>query len=855
MIFLENVTRTSIKDAGQSASRLSVLFDKYLAREKIMKGLLIHSISGRMVFMKRLMFCSPVLLLLLFFGIQADVPRGYVTNPGIVVNASNTPVKNAYISYMSLDKRYTWSYSLADGNFGGTVGIRNITPASMPASELRVSVQGNSLSFYVTQGARATVQLLDIQGRSFGTVLNRIMDQRGYFSFSPFADSKKHFANTVYIAKVSVNGKSECIKMMNQYRVKAGQSVSQSNPGETKSLGKIAVAIDTLRVGKTEYYSTKVPISSYTESVGTVKIVKMDVTAKVDSIYALMSASDKGYCVTLGHFNMGANAGNCGLLYAGGCDGPGGSHAISTWAAWSKNQVNLARNAPQHMPTITGVDNVHGGSCIETAVILPHNCSMGNTWDPQFVEKAYRMVGCELRGAGNDWMLAPCVSVNRHDHYGRLYEGYSENPDHVAAIAKSAVLGLQTGDLGNPNAVGVCLKHFCGDGGSCDGTMAGPCNTTCPEAVTYEQLKYIHLLPYQECFKVFAISVMDQFGSWMGKTMAENTAMNVDWLRGEQHFKGFVCGDWGTSWDKFQYGLDCGMNVSDGQSSRGSATTWFTANPTAARGIQGVKGVLTTKMWMFGDWGFYNKPVDDRMSALIGCADDRAIGREAVRKCCVLVKNSNGALPLTAASKVALVGDYMNSVGLQCGGWTLSWQSLVSVPGGTSFYQGMQQVAPGAPVTLGNTAAADIVIVGIGEGPYAETAFPNIDVAGEEQCATYKGQGKKVVLVVVSGRPVDISSAVSSADAIIIAMWPGSEGEGLADLLYNKVDFTGKLAWTWPVNDAQEPINWGYPANGKAGYGTKVPQWPYGFGLNYKGDTLKAEDGMYSQVSVDSLRE
>jgi beta-glucosidase len=168
----------------------------------------------------------------------------------------------------------------------------------------------------------------------------------------------------------------------------------------------------------------------------------------------------------------------------------------------------------------------------------------------------------------------------------------------------------------------------------------------------------------------------------------------------------------------------------------------------------------------------------------------------------------------------------------------------------------MQQVAgAGAPVTLNNAGAADIVIVGIGEDPYAETAFPDINIAGTAQCATYKGQGKKVVLVVVSGRPVDISGAVSSADAIIIAMWPGSEGEGLADLLYNKVDFTGKLAWTWPVNDAQEPINWGYPANGKAAYGAKVPQWPYGFGLNYKGDTLTAEQGLYTQVSVDSLRE
>jgi beta-glucosidase-like glycosyl hydrolase len=804
--------------------------------------------------MKYLMLSLSMLVLLFISAQAADVPRGYVTNTGKVIGSGGQPVRNAYISYMSLDKRFTWSYSLNDGSFPGTVGVKNPALSLSAAGALGLMVWGNELMFQVSKGDGATVELFDMKGRSLGVVINKIMEKTGYFSFAPFAGTKR--ANAMYLAKVTVNGRSECLKIMNQFRSGSGRSGSFSEPAGTNRLGKILAAIDTLRVGKTGYFSTKVPVTTYTEAVGNVTIVKMDVTAKVDSVYALMTPAEKGMCVTLGNFNMGANGGNCGLLYAGGCDGPnGGNHTVSNWAGWSKNQITLAKATPLHIPQITGTDNVHGGSCIETAVILPHNCAMGCTWDPQFCEKAYRMVGCEIRGAGCDWMLAPCVAVCRHDHYGRLYEGYSENPDLVAAIAKSAVLGLSTGDLGHPNAVGVCLKHFCGDGGSCNGTMAGPCNTTCPEAVTYEQLKYIHLLPYQECFKVFAISVMDQFGSWMGTTMSENTAMNVDWLRGEQHFKGFVCGDWGTSWGNFQYGLDCGMNVSDGQSSRGSATTWFTANPTAARGIEGVKGVLTTKMWMFGDWGFYNKPVDDRMSALIGCADDRAIGREAVQKSCVLVKNSNGALPLTATSKVALVGDYMNSVGLQCGGWTLSWQSLVNVPGGTSFYQGMQQVAPGAPVTLGNTAAADIVIVGIGEGPYAETAFPNIDVAGEEQCATYKGQGKKVVLVVVSGRPVDISGAVSSADAIIIAMWPGSEGEGLADLLYNKVDFTGKLAWTWPVNDAQEPINWGYPGNGKAYYGTKVPQWPYGFGLNYKGDTLTAEQGLYSQVSVDSLRE
>ena len=822
-----------------------------------MKGCYISPYSKRGDSMKLLTFCSSVLLLFgFFFSVLAVVPRGYVTNPGTVVDASGKPVKNAYISYLSTEKRFTWSYSDVNGTFGGASAVRNQLSAPTLQAGLAIAVRGSNLSFYVTPGSRARVELFDISGRSLGVTLDKVMDKRGYFAFSPFADSKR-LALSLCVAKVSIDGKEGFATIINQSRALPGQSISKAAPSSYQKAAKILAAIDTLRVGKTEYFSKSIPISSYTESVGNVQITKMDVAKKVDSIFALMTPAEKAGAINQPNFMnvntayFGANF--IGTTFAGGDDGPNGK-TPDGWATFSEAAAASVAQTRLHIPIICGVDNVHGVSACYNAVILPHNCAMGCTWDPQFVEKAYRMVGCEVRGTGEDWMLAPCVAVCRDDRYGRLYEGYGENPDLVAAIAKSVVLGLSTGDLGNPNAVGVCLKHFCGDGGSINGTMAGNCDTAF-EHVTYEQLKYIHLTPYIECFKVYAISLMDQFGSWMGTTCSQNSKMNIDWLRGEQHFQGFVNGDWGTQFSNFQYGLDVAMPSGDAKDVLNAAKTYFTANPTAARGIEGVKGVLTPKMWMFGDWGFHNKPVDRRLTQLIGSADDRAIGREAVNKCCVLVKN-NGVLPLQTTTKVTLVGNYMNSVGLQCGGWTLSWQDLVNVPGGTSFYQGMQQVAgAGAPITLNNAGAADVVIVGIGESPYAETAFPDINIAGEEQCATYKAQGKKVILVVVSGRPVDISSAVSSCDAIIIAMWPGSEGEGLADLLYNKCDFTGKLSYTWPANLAQEPINWGYPKNGKEAYGTKVPQWPFGFGLNYKGDTLKAEDGLYSKVSVETLHD
>jgi len=301
--------------------------------------------------MKRFTFCSAMALLFgMAFTASAIVPRGQVTNPGTVVDANGKPVKSAYISYMSLGKRFTWSYSDSLGRFGIPSAVLNQVQAGKQKNGLSIGVEGSNLSFFVTPGVRATVELFDLKGRSIGKVLDRTMDAGGEFSFSPFTSAIKLPAQSLYVARVTVDGKTGYATIINQSRAMRGQKIADVSQSDQKS-GKILAVIDTLRVGKTEYFSTKVPISNYTDVVGTIRITKMDVNKKVDSIFALMTPAEKGMAVTLGNFGMGATASGCGLLYAGAADGPSG-HSISGWMTFNKNQANLAKATRLHIPVI-----------------------------------------------------------------------------------------------------------------------------------------------------------------------------------------------------------------------------------------------------------------------------------------------------------------------------------------------------------------------------------------------------------------------------------------------------------------------------------------------------------------------
>jgi beta-glucosidase len=254
-----------------------------------------------------------------------------------------------------------------------------------------------------------------------------------------------------------------------------------------------------------------------------------------------------------------------------------------------------------------------------------------------------------------------------------------------------------------------------------------------------------------------------------------------------------------------------------------------------ARIDDAVRRILRQKA-RFGLWA---RPLADRrLTAQIGSAAHRAVARQAVRQSLVLLKNQGGVLPLAKTARVNVAGAKANDIGAQCDGWTLSWQGKRGpVTDGTTLLAGIRgRAAAPAQVTFSGDdvaaaagARADVHVVVIGEEPYAEgrgdRAIPELTKADETLIADLKATGKPVVLVLLTGRPLIVSSAFDRADAVLVAWLPGSEGAGVADVLYGDAKPTGKLPHSWPRELTQIPIN--------EGDQTYAPLYPYGFGLSW----------------------
>jgi beta-glucosidase len=227
---------------------------------------------------------------------------------------------------------------------------------------------------------------------------------------------------------------------------------------------------------------------------------------------------------------------------------------------------------------------------------------------------------------------------------------------------------------------------------------------------------------------------------------------------------------------------------------------------------------------------------DRSLQASIGSADHRKVARQAVRESIVLLKNDKKLLPIAASAKrIHLAGAGANDMGIQCGGWTISWQGQPgNVTKGTTILDGLKAaVKAGTEVTFAadgsGAKGADLAIVVVGERPYAEMFGDTADLAiNKDDLAALdavKASGVPYVVVVVSGRPVILGDIATQAGAIVAAWWPGTEGAGVADVLTGAYKPTGKLSFSWPRSADKATVH-----KGDAGYD---PQFPLGFGLSY----------------------
>ncbi|MDI1465303.1 glycoside hydrolase family 3 N-terminal domain-containing protein [Catellatospora sp. KI3] len=571
----------------------------------------------------------------------------------------------------------------------------------------------------------------------------------------------------------------------------------------------------------------------------------LPVATRVSDLLSRMSLDDK-----LGQMTQAERASvstsditsyRLGSVLSGGGSAPSSNNATG-WADMTDNFQRAALATPLGVPILYGSDAVHGHNNVVGATIFPHNIGLGATRNPALVQDIGRAVAEEVTGTGVDWDFAPCLCVARNDRWGRTYESFGEKPELVSSMA-TIVTGLQGSTLGGTASVLATAKHYVGDGGTANGTDQG--NTQLSES----ELRAIHLPPFQAAIAKGVGSVMISYSSWNGAKLHGNQYLITTVLKGELGFTGFVVSDWN--------GIDqidgaTGMSATDVRSAVNAGidmvmvpTEWKNfinllrtevnaGRVTTARVDDAVRRILTKKF----ELGMFEKPLADRnYTSSVGGAAHRALARSAVAQSLVLLKNSNNVLPIApSGGKIFVAGRHADNIGLQSGGWTISWQGASgNTTPGTTILQGIRNtVGSGATVTYnasgsGIDSSYKVAIAVVGEQPYAEgqgdrTGDLGLDSTDLATLATLRNSGVPVVVVLVSGRPLDIASQLGNWSALVAAWLPGTEGQGVADVLFNVVAPTGKLPMTWMSSASQQPINDG---------DGKTPLFAYGYGLSY----------------------
>jgi beta-glucosidase len=533
-----------------------------------------------------------------------------------------------------------------------------------------------------------------------------------------------------------------------------------------------------------------------------------------------------------------------GSILAGGNAAPG-DNVRAAPQAWldltdAYYRASLSVTSAKHpaIPILFGIDAVHGHAKVIGATIFPHNVALGAAHDPDLVRRIGRATAEEVATTGIDWTFAPTVAVARDVRWGRSYESYSESPQLVAQYAAAMVTGLQ-GERGTPDfmAPGHTLssvKHFLGDGGTSGGRDQG--DTVVPEA----QLSAVHGAGYPAAINAGALIVMASYNSWNGVKMHANHYLLTDILKGRLGFQGFVVGDWNAheqipGCTKYR----CAAAILAGVDMLMAPDSWrelykntlaqvHSGEIPQTRIDDAVRRILRVKTLA----GLFKRAAPKQRSdtgdfARLGSAAHRALAREAVRKSLVLLKNDHHTLPLDPRAKILVGGDAADSVAAQSGGWTIDWQgdhnSNADFPGATSIFSGIRAAAAaaGGSAVLSKdgkfSEKPDVAIVVFGETPYAEYEGDreNLEFSPNDKhdlalLRRLHAAGVPTVAVFLSGRPLWVSPEINASDAFVAAWLPGSEGEGVADVLIRPVagapaDFTGRLAFSWP--DTAMPVS------------------------------------------------
>lgn len=531
------------------------------------------------------------------------------------------------------------------------------------------------------------------------------------------------------------------------------------------------------------------------------------------------------------------------------------------------------------IPIFWGTDAVHGHNNVIGATIFPHNIGLGAMRNPELVRQIGEVTAREIAATGIDWNFAPTLAVVRDDRWGRTYESYSEDPAIVKAYGGKMVEGLQgranTAEFMAADRVIATAKHYIADGGTLGGVDRGDAD------ITEAELLAIHAPGYFTAIEAGVQTVMASFSSWQGRKMHGHDYLLTDILKNRMGFDGLVVGDWnghefvpGCTKVSCPHAINAGLDIfmapdSDWKELYANTLAQVKSGEISeARLNDAVRRILRVKIRA----GLFEKGAPSTRAfagkqQVIGAPEHRAVARQAVRESLVLLKNKDQLLPLSPKANVLVAGDGADNIGKQSGGWTISWQGTGNTnddfPGGSSIYQGIAEsvAVAGGKATLSvdgeYTEKPDVAIVVFGENPYAEMQgdVKNLAYNNPDDLALLKklkAEGIPVVSLFITGRPLWVNRELNASDAFAVIWHPGSEGAGVADVLFTdkagniQHDFKGKLSFSWPATPVQSPLN--------VGEKNYTPLFAYGYGLSYQdkdvlGDDLSEE---MAEVAVET---
>ncbi len=556
---------------------------------------------------------------------------------------------------------------------------------------------------------------------------------------------------------------------------------------------------------------------------------------RVDDLLATMTLAEKIGQMTLVEKNsivpediptLGIGA----LLSGGGGSPP--ENDPQSWAAMVRAFQEDALGSRLGIPLLYGVDAVHGHNNVRGAVIFPHNIGLGAANDPELMERIGRITAREMIATGIYWNYAPAVSVPQDIRWGRTYEGYSEDPGVVSELAAAFIRGLQGAELDDPTTVLATPKHYVGDGGTAWGTSTTG-DYQIDQGVTQvdeASLRAVHLPPFVRAIEEGAESIMVSFSSWGGMKMHAQRYLITDVLKGELGYDGFVVSDWGAidqiANDYYtavvaaiNAGIDMNMVPHDYRRFISTLTRAVEAGDVSEDRIDdAVRRILTVKFAL----GLFERPhPDGSLIDDVGSEDHRAVAREAVVESQVLLENDGGLLPLRVDLPSLFVGgEAADDIGIQSGGWTIEWQGATGdITEGTTILEAIRDtVSPQTTVhydrfgrfdeadLTGTTTCAGVV----GERPYAEGFGDDgelkLPVGDLRTLSRMREQCDDLVVILISGRPLIVTDLVDDWDAFVAAWLPGTEGHGVADVLFGEEPFTAALPYTWPRSIDQLPI-------------------------------------------------